>query len=233
MKVLFEDNHLIIVEKPPNVPSQSDPSGDKDLCTMVEEHIKKRDQLSRCTLYVVHRLDRPVGGIITYAKTKKAADQFTKLIQDRALSKTYLCVACGIPSMEESRLTHHLKKKAGQNVSIAVHKNNEGAKEAILSYKALGSVQVKRDSLTLMQVKLETGRHHQIRVQLSTEGLPLWGDAKYHPQAKRKRNWTQIALWSYELSFVHPVTQKNITLHSMPPTTEPWTQFSKLLDLMN
>jgi len=229
MEIYFEDKHYIIVNKPPKVPSQSDPTGDLDLCTMVRTYISKRDHVKKRPLYVVHRLDRPVGGLITFAKTQKAADLFSQMIKERSLKKTYLCVAYGQAKEGTTQLTHYLKKKSGQNVSIAVHKNNEGAKEARLSYTSLESIKVKRDQLNLLKVHLETGRHHQIRVQLSAAELPLWGDAKYHPQAKRKRNWTQIALWSFELSFIHPFTKEKISLQSKPPAIEPWTQFESIL----
>ena len=233
MKIHFEDQYFIIADKPPKVPSQSDPTGDLDFCTMVENHINNRDGVRSTSLFLVHRLDRPVGGIIAYAKTKEAADRFSKMMKDRSLDKRYLCVTCGLAEIQEAKLVHYLKKKAGQNVSISVHKNNEGAKEARLAYKVLSTTKVKRDTLNLMEVALETGRHHQIRVQLSSENLPIWGDAKYHPQAKRKRNWTQIALWSHTLCFQHPFTKESIHLTSKPPATEPWTQFADILDTIN
>lgn len=229
MIIHFEDEHFIIVQKPPKMPCQSDETGDLDLCTDLESFINHRDK-SAVTLYVVHRLDRPVGGIIAYAKSKEAACQLTVLIKDRSFKKTYLCVACGEPELSQACLTHYLKKKTGQNVSVAVHKNNEGAKEAKLSYSTLGTVKIKRDVLSLLEVNLETGRHHQIRVQMSASNLPLWGDAKYHPGAKRKKNWTQIALWSHKLEFVHPFTKDTISIIDMPPTVEPWTHFSEILE---
>lgn len=219
MNIFFEDEHMIIVQKPPKTLSQKDDSGDLDLCTELEEylHLKK--------LYVVHRLDRPVGGIIVYAKSKKAADKLTNCIKERAFHKTYLCVVCGQADPVAATLTDYLKKKSGQNLSVAVHKNNDGAKDAILHYQALQSLQVKRDKLSLVRVQLETGRHHQIRVQMSSHGLPLWGDAKYHPQARRKRNWTQIALWSHKLKFIHPFTGEDICIIDYPPNVEPWSLF--------
>lgn len=229
MNILFEDEHMIIVSKPQNMPSQSDPSGDLDLCSELEAFLKARDN-KNITLYVVHRLDRPVGGIIAYAKTKDAAGKLSELIKKREFNKTYLCVACGTAEAVDTELIHYLKKKSGQNVSIAVHKNNEGAKEARLTYTRLDMVQVKRDTFSLLSVNLHTGRHHQIRVQMSAANLPLWGDAKYHPGAKRKRNWTQIALWSHKLNFVHPFTGAQITLVDFPPSSEPWTHFDSHLE---
>ncbi len=228
MNILFEDKHYIILSKPQGMPSQKDPTGDLDLCSAAEDYLKDRDH-KRTDLYVVHRLDRPVGGIITYAKSKEAASAFTSLLKDHTLSKKYLCVATGIPDKETSALVHYLKKKSSENRSVSVHANDAGAKEARLTYHLLESAVLKRDSLSLLEVELETGRHHQIRVQLATVNLPLWGDAKYHPNARRKRKWTDIALWSYALSFIHPFTHQRISIKNLPPITQdPWQHFEKL-----
>jgi len=225
MIIHYEDEHLIVVQKPSKVPCQSDPTGDMDLCTMLENIIQDKQNKTNSKLFVVHRLDRPVGGLIVYAKNQNTAQQLSKLIQERAFNKIYLCITCGETTNTEGHLIHHLKKKAGQNMSLAVHKNNEGAKEARLSYIVLDSLKIKRDTLSLMEVNLETGRHHQIRVQFSASGLPLWGDTKYNPAAKRNRNWTQIALWSHKLSFVHPVTLKQLEFIDWPEKVEPWSLF--------
>ena len=219
MNIFFEDKHIVIVQKPPKSLSQKDDSGDTDLCTQLERHLNHKK------LFVVHRIDRPVGGIIVYAKSKLAADKMTTCIKERTFHKTYLCVVCGQTDPANATLVNYLKKKSGQNVSVAVHKNNEGAKESILHYETLGSAVDKRDSLSLVRVQLETGRHHQIRVQMSAHGLPLWGDAKYHPLARRKRNWTQIALWSHKLAFDHPFTGEHICIVDYPPAAEPWSFF--------
>ncbi len=219
MKIFFEDEHIVIVQKPPKSLSQKDDSGDIDLCSQLERHLNHKK------LFVIHRLDRPVGGIIVYAKTKTAADKMTQCIKERNFHKSYLCIACGHADPAQSTLVDYLKKKSGQNVSVAVHKNNEGAKEARLDYKTLETVQNKREPLSLLLVQLQTGRHHQIRVQMAAHGLPLWGDAKYHPRARRHRNWTQIALWSHRLVFKHPFSGEEICIVDYPHNSEPWSLF--------
>ncbi len=232
MLIHFEDSHYIVASKPPKIASQADTSGDLDFCTLLETFINQRDQSDEqissrinTNIFVVHRLDRPVGGLIVYAKSKEAARKFSNLIQSHSMDKIYMCVACGEPEVNEGTFLHYLKKKSGQNVSIAVHKNNEGSKKASLKYKTFQKEKVKRDTFTLLEITLETGRHHQIRVQLSTEGLPLWGDAKYNPATKRKRNWTQIALWSHKMTFVHPYSGTELSFIDWPPEAEPWTLF--------
>lgn len=228
MNILFEDTHYLILSKPQGMPSQKDPTGDLDLCSAAEDYLKHRDH-KKTQLYVVHRLDRPVGGIITYAKSKEAASAFNKLLTDRTISKKYLCVAAGTPDKEADALVHYLKKKSGENRSVAVHANDTGAKQARLNYCVLEKTVVKGDALALLEVALDTGRHHQIRVQLATANLPLWGDSKYHPKARRKRNWTNIALWSYALSFNHPFTHEPLSIQDLPPHTQaPWQAFEKL-----
>ncbi len=229
MKILFEDTHFIILSKPQGVPSQKDQTGDKDLCTAVADYISRRDG-KRTSLFVVHRLDRPVGGIIVYAKSAGAAGAFSKIISAHEIDKKYICVTDGKPPSIHGQLIHHLKKKAGQNVSVAVHANNDGAKEARLDYTCLESIAIRRDVLSLMEITLHTGRHHQIRVQMSSADMPLWGDAKYHPNARRKRNWTQIALWSYRLDFTHPFTKERVSLFDAPPNAAPWNLFEMFKD---
>lgn len=231
MKILFEDNKYFIVSKPQGIGSQSDQTGDMNMHALAEIFLSKRDG-KKTRLYVVHRLDRPVGGIIVYAKSNKAAAAFSEIIQNRSIEKRYLCVATGVPDPSEALLTHYLKKKASENVSVAVHKNNDGAKEARLSYKTLESATLKRESLSLIEVELETGRHHQIRVQMSQSGLPIWGDLKYHPDAKRKRNWHNIALWSYKLRFKHPYTCEEICIYDYPADSDPWSHFEYLSGML-
>lgn len=230
MKIHYEDDDLIVATKPPGISSQADMIGDASFDVQLAEYIKNRDGLAKIGLHVVHRLDRPVGGLIVYAKSKRAAAALTKCIQERALKKTYLCVVHGIPETPQGELIHYLKKKSGQNLSLAVHANNEGAKMAKLSYQLLESSTAKAEKCALLQVDLETGRHHQIRVQMSTVGLPLWGDSKYGRQSRGRGGWKQIALWSHSLSFTHPFTGTRMDFNDWPDAVDPWTRFKVICD---
>jgi len=228
MLIHYEDEHIIVVQKPPKMPCQNDPTGDRSLVNEIEAKLNKKVKSHRrINLHVVHRLDRPVGGLIVYAKTPKAAHGLSEQFKTRTFNKSYLCVVDGEAEPGDVQLVHHLKKKSGDNVSLVVHKNNEGAKEARLTYRAIDSVKVKRDTYTLVEVKLETGRHHQIRVQLSAAGLPLLGDTKYNPRYKRSRKWVQIALWSHKISFIHPITDEPLTFTDWPTEEDPWTLFGE------
>ncbi|MGM0396765.1 MAG: RluA family pseudouridine synthase [Bacillota bacterium] len=170
INILLEDNDIIVVEKPPGVPCQRDKTGDVDLMTA----------LGRDYLGLVHRLDRPVGGVMVYAKTQAASSWLSRAISDRALFKEYLAIACGKPENQEGELVDYLKKLRTINMSKVVSEDDKASKKAILQYRILESVDDKEfGTLSLLHIILLTGRHHQIRVQLSHAGIPLWGDTKY------------------------------------------------------
>lgn len=220
-RVLYEDNHVIVVEKPVNMPSQSDPSGDLDILTAVREFIKERDQKpGNVYLGLVHRLDRPVGGAMVFAKTSKAASRLSDSVRTRAMDKEYVAVVHGRPPAESDRLIHHLWKDAKKNKVFAVRRNHKLAKEAVLDYTVLGH----SEGLSLVRVFLHTGRTHQIRVQLAEIGCPLYGDQKYG--AHLNRPGQQIALWSTMLAFEHPTRKEKLKLHSFPPAEHPWSLWS-------
>lgn len=209
LKVIYEDNHIIVVVKPCNVPSQSDKTGDLDMLTMVKEYIKEKYQKPG-NVYVglVHRLDRPVGGLMVFAKTSKAAARLSESIRIKDFKKTYLAVVNGTFEEKSGVLENYLWKDEALNKSMVVSKEKHGSKLAKLSYEVLSS----ENDLSLVKIDLETGRHHQIRVQFANINHSLYGDQKY---GKGPLN-TQIALWAYRLAFTHPVQKKWMMFEELP-----------------
>lgn len=221
INILYEDNHLLVIEKPVNIPVQEDASRDKDLLTILKKDIKLRfNKPGNVYLGLVHRLDRPVGGVMVFAKTSKAASRLSDVIRKNELTRKYVAVVRGLPKKESDQLTHYLYKDTQKNIVKAVSANHKEAKKAILDYEVLGT----RDNLSLVTVKLHTGRSHQIRVQLSTIGHPLFGDQKYGQQQNQKGQ--QIALWATTLEFPHPTTKELIRVDCKPPAEYPWNLWS-------
>ncbi len=223
LKVIYEDNQIIVVEKKPNIPSQSDKTGDMDLLTMVKLYIKEKyNKPGDVYLGLVHRLDRPTGGIMVFARTSKAASRLSNSIREKEIKKTYLAVVDGIFEKTEGTLENYLYKDERHNISKVVSSDNKKAKLAKLDYKVLKVSQ--RNKLSLVEIDLHTGRHHQIRVQFSNIGHSLYGDQKYGIRGKRK----QIALWAYKLTLKHPVTKKEMTFIDEPNWEKPgWVTFKK------
>lgn len=216
IKIIFEDKGILVVEKPPKVPCQSDKTSDDDIMSI----------LNRPYLGLVHRLDRPVGGVMVYAKNEKTNSFLSKEVSARRLYKEYLVVVCGKPENNKGELRDYLKKLRTINMSKVVDKGTNGAKEAILEYEVLESKDTEEyGTLTLLKVILKTGRHHQIRVQLSNAGFPIWGDNKYNKTFVKKKEWTQISLWSYKIGFNHPTNKTNSTFISLPYDEYPWDVF--------
>ena len=221
MKVVYEDNHLLIVVKPQNIPSQKDSSGDKDIQTMCKEYIKEKyNKPGEVYLGLLHRLDRPTGGLMMFAKTSKCAERMTNLIKDGKVEKKYLSVVVGKPKYDSNYLVNYLKKDSKTNVVKVVPQLEEGAKKAQMTYKVLDHT----DKLSLVECQLMTGRSHQIRVQMSTIGCPVFGDVKY--KGDIVKGWN-LALWSYKLTFEHPVLHKMMNFICYPPEDEtPWKYFN-------
>lgn len=218
--ILYEDNHLLIVEKPVNIPVQGDDTGDKDLLTILKEDLKVRYQKpGNVYLGLVHRLDRPVGGVIVFAKTSKAASRMSDIIRRQAMERKYVTIVRGKPAKNKAVLVHYLMKDKQKNKVHAVSSSSKEAKKASLEYEKTGE----KDRLSLLSVKLHTGRSHQIRVQLSTAGTPIFGDQKYGQTVNRPGE--QIALWAYSLRFEHPIKKELITVKCPPPNAYPWTLF--------
>jgi len=228
LNVLYEDNHIIVVVKPQNIPSQADSSGDMDMLNMVKEYVKEKyNKPGDAYIGLVHRLDRPTGGIMVFARTSKSAERLSKQIAERTLKKYYLAVVEGTPKEKFARLVNYLKKDEKTNIVSVVPKLEWGAKEAVLEYHTMAKYQ---DTLSLLKVELFTGRSHQIRSQLSFVGNPIVSDIKYGAKLKLSKN---LSLWAYKLSFAHPITQKQMQFICFPPTdTVPWKYFNlDILDL--
>ena len=221
LNVIYEDNHVIVVIKPQNIPTQEDESKDKDLLTMVKEYIKEKDNKpGNVFVGLVHRLDRPTGGVMVFAKTSKAASRLSAQIAENEFKKRYLAVVLGKPREKRLKLVNYLQKNARTNTVQVVPELTTGAKRAELEYEVLES----KEKVSLVDVKLYTGRSHQIRVQMKHIGCPVYGDVKYGGDKLAKGH--NLALWAYELKFVHPTTKENMTFKVYPPEDiVPWNVF--------
>ncbi len=217
LKVIYEDNHIIVVEKKPNIPSQSDKTGDTDMLAIVKEYIKEKYNKPRNVyLGLVHRLDRPVGGIMIFAKTSKAASRLSNQVREKIFRKEYLAVVDGEFEQKKGSLRDYLYKDERNNISKVVKKEKKNAKLASLDYEVLKYNNVK--NLSLVKINLHTGRHHQIRVQLANFNHSIFGDQKYGTRGKGK----QIALWAYKLTIIHPITKEEMEFTDFPDNVGTW-----------
>ena len=217
LEVLFEDNHLLIVNKKSGDIVQGDKTGDKPLSDVVKEYIKEKyNKPGEVFLGVVHRLDRPTSGIIIFARTSKALERLNKMLRERTISKTYWAVVKNTPLKEKDSLIHFLKKNPKNNKSTVFTKETDASKKAILHY----SVIKKLDNYSLLEIDLETGRHHQIRAQLAYIGSPIKGDLKYG--ASRSNKDGSIHLHARKISFTHPVSKENISFLAPIPNETIW-----------
>ncbi|MGI9527422.1 MAG: RluA family pseudouridine synthase, partial [Weeksellaceae bacterium] len=213
--ILFEDNHLIIINKKPGELVQGDKTGDKTLLDKVKEYIKvNENKPGNVFLGLTHRLDRPTSGIVIFAKTSKALTRMNEKFKKREIHKTYWAVTTPLPenTPENGTLTHYLKKNEKRNLVTAFPKPTEGAKKAILHYKLLK----KLDNYQIFEIELETGRSHQIRVQMSKIGAPIKGDLKYGSPRSNKDGG--IHLHARKVIFEHPVTQHKVEVTAQPPS---------------
>ena len=214
INILYEDNHLLVVEKPINVPVQEDSSKDKDLLTMLKEYLKEEyNKPGNVYLGLVHRLDRPVSGIMVFAKTSKSASRLSNQVRENKFIKIYNAVVMNKID-DNGKLVDHLLKDTKKNI-VKVDKNG---KLCILNYKKLDF----KDNMSLVEIKLETGRSHQIRVQMSHNGNPLYGDQKYNKNAKVGE---QLALFAKRLEFDHPTTKEHLIFELPLPDREPFKKF--------
>ena len=218
--ILHEDNHIIVVLKPQNVPSCEDESKDMDMLTMIKEYIREKyNKQGNVYLGLVHRLDRPTGGVMVFAKSSKAASRLSEQLRDGDFEKRYLAVTVGSPREEKATLTHYMKKNAVNNMVYVCPPTVQGAKFAELEYNVLE----KNSDLALVDVRLHTGRSHQIRVQMSAISHPLYGDMRYGGEKAKKGH---LALWAYYLSFTHPVSKERMVFRVQPPKDNtPWNIF--------
>ena len=218
--VLYEDNHVLVAVKPPNMLSQGDNTGDTDLLTLLKEYIREEyNKPGNVYLGLVHRLDRPVGGLMVFARTSKAAKRLSEQMRSHEMGREYLCVASGTVE-DQFTLTDYLWKDPIQNKVVVCEADTKGAQQAVLHGRCLA----RRDGTVLCALKLETGRKHQIRAQMSHAGAPLWGDNKYGGGIPGQ----QIALWGYKLTFEHPVTHRKMRFYSMPEGNA-WSLYADLL----
>ena len=216
--ILHEDNHLLFIRKPVGLPVQADDSGDADLQNALKTYIKERDNKpGKVYLAIVHRLDRPVGGVMVLAKTSKAASRLSDQFRRNVVAKYYLAVLQKPPEKEAGTLRHHLIKKRKTNTVSVVSAKHEGAQLATLSY----NIPARHDGRALAAIRLETGRPHQIRVQFAHIGCPLWGDHKYGGSAKGNPALFSAALW-----LTHPTTRQELYITDQPPDEHPWNEFT-------
>ena len=212
VNVLYEDNHIIAINKNPSDIVQGDKTGDKPLGDFVKAYIKKKyNKPGDVFLGVVHRIDRPVSGVILFAKTSKALSRLNKLFQERSIKKTYWAIVKNEPEELDNKLVHFLKKNQQKNKSFAFKREENGALRSELDYKTIK----KLNSFYLLEVKPKTGRHHQIRVQLSAIGCPIKGDIKYG--SKRTNSNASIHLHARKIEFIHPVKKEKIEIIAPPP----------------
>jgi 23S rRNA pseudouridine1911/1915/1917 synthase len=225
LNILYEDKYILCLEKPQGIPSQSDKTNDPDLMTEAIEYLKKKE--ANPYIGLIHRLDRPVGGVIVFAKTEYANKELSKQVQQRETKKEYMAVVCGKPEDNKGVLEDYLKKLKTINMSKVTTPDDKQAKLAKLEYEVLDSVVTDEyGALTLLKIILHTGRHHQIRAQLSNAGMPIWGDNKYNRVFMKKKEFTQIALWSYKFGFKHPKTKEYKEFTKDVPDTYPFNIFN-------
>ena len=217
MTVLYEDNHLIVVNKAPGEIVQGDKTGDKPLSEEVKEYLKvKYNKPGNVFCGVTHRLDRPTSGIVVFAKTSKALSRLNAMFKNNEIDKTYWAVVKKLPEKTEATLTHYLIKNERTNKSTAYDVEKPNTKKSVLHYKVIGQSQ----NYNLLEVDLETGRHHQIRCQLSKIGSPIKGDLKYG--AERSNPDGSISLHARKIAFIHPVSKEKIELVAPTPDDVLW-----------
>lgn len=222
MRVVYEDNHIIVVYKESGEIVQGDKTGDTPLSDIVKDYVKEKYQKpGNVFLGVVHRLDRPVSGLVVFARTSKALSRLNEMFRTGDVHKTYWAITKEQPAELEGRLEHWLVRNEKQNKSYAYTREKPGAKKAILEYKVIG----RTDNYNLLEVRLLTGRHHQIRCQLAAMGCPIKGDLKYG--ARRSNPDGSISLLSRRVQFVHPVSKQLIDIVSPVPDDNLWQDISK------
>jgi len=218
--ILHEDNHIIVVLKPQNIPSCEDESKDKDMLTVIKEYVaEKYDKKGNVYLGLVHRLDRPTGGVMVFAKSSKAAARLAEQMKSGDFEKRYMAVVVGSPREKKATLTHYMKKNVVNNMVYVCPPTTVGAKFAELEYQVVDE----QAGLSLADITLHTGRSHQIRVQMNAIGTPVYGDMRYGGE-KAKKGY--LALWAYYLAFTHPVSKERMVFRVEPVKDRaPWNIF--------
>jgi 23S rRNA pseudouridine1911/1915/1917 synthase len=222
MEILYEDNHLIVVNKAFAEIVQPDKTGDKSLEELIKQYLKEKyNKPGSAFLGVVHRIDRPVSGIVLFARTSKALSRLNQMFQEKEVKKTYWAIVHDKPDRAEDTLVHYLVRDPYSNKSIAYDREVKDSKKAVLSYKFIGQ----SDKYYLLEIDLQTGRHHQIRCQLAKVGMPIKGDLKYgYPRSNDNGG---ISLHSRQIEFTHPVTKELIIITANPPDDKLWNWFMK------
>lgn len=218
LEVLYEDEYMMACVKPYGVPSQGDKSNDEDMITLVKDYIFDHSDIDE-EPYVaaIHRLDRPVGGVMLFAKTPEAAGKLSDMVQDGKITKYYQAILTGELPDFEGELNDYLVRDAKNNTAKVVKKGDKGAKKATLYYEVLDVFETNEGVFSYVLIELVTGRHHQIRVQMSSRGCGIWGDTKYNPLfAKTKKKYKQIGLYSSRMELVHPFTGDELVFKSEP-----------------
>ncbi|MFO7852081.1 MAG: RluA family pseudouridine synthase [Bacteroidota bacterium] len=224
MEILYEDNHIIALNKKSSELVQGDQTGDQTLSDRVKEYLAIRyHKKGNVFLGVVHRLDRPVSGVILFARTSKALGRLNKMFQEKEVSKKYLAVVRNRPPSEEGRLIHYLKKNEKQNKSYAYDNQVKGSREALLDYRLIR----RTERYYLLEIDLYTGRHHQIRCQLSKAGCPVKGDLKYG--FPRSNNDGSISLHAWKIRFLHPVKNEEVEFTAPLPDTDIWASIKEMI----
>lgn len=217
LKVLYEDNHIIVVEKPVNIPSQGDKTEDLDMLTIIKEYLRvKYNKPGNVYLGLIHRLDRPVGGVMVFAKTSKAASRLSEQVREKIFKKKYLVIVDGNLEREKGIFQDYLLKNERANISKVVKEGTKNSKFAELDYEVLKYD--KENNISLVKVNLHTGRHHQIRVQFASRNHAIYGDQKYGSRGQRQ----QICLWAYSLTIKHPISKDEMNFICLPEKQKTW-----------
>lgn len=226
--IVYEDDSIIVCEKPAGMPVQSDNTRDIDVETYFKHRIYERQQTEKEPyLTAVHRLDRPVGGLMVFARTKEAAAELGRQIQNDEFEKCYQAIVCGSPVQESGTFEDYLKKDGRTNTAKAVAPDTEGAKYAALDYELIDQIETKEGIFSWVLIILHTGRHHQIRIQFARRRMPLYGDTKYNPLYQNiNKKYMQLGLYSTRLAFTHPVTGRRLVFK-----TEPQGEAFELMDV--
>ena len=210
LQILHEDEHIIVCYKPAGIPTQTKKLGEQDMVSILKNYLKGG------YVAVIHRLDQPVEGILVFAKTPFAAKELNKGLQGAGFGKHYKAVLWGMPSQKKATLEDYLVKDGRTNTSRVCEPSEKDAKKAVLSYEVITTGKDDGRDISLVAVKLDTGRHHQIRVQMANMGCPIWGDAKYNMAAVQDRRFRHIALCAYRLEFIHPKTKQQMKFEIEP-----------------
>ena len=210
LHILHEDEHIIVCYKPAGIPTQTKKLGEQDMVSILKNYLKGG------YVAVIHRLDQPVEGLLVFAKTPFAAKELNKGLQGAGFGKHYKAILWGIPTQKKATLEDYLVKDGRTNTSRVCESSEADAKKAVLSYEVMATGKDDGKDFSLVNVKLDSGRHHQIRVQMANMGCPILGDAKYNTAAVQDRRFRQIALCAYRLEFLHPKTKKQMEFEIEP-----------------